>query len=93
MVSPARDRALFHFAVLDRPAGWPPPRLRLPGLDPARRYQVGELVVGDPVPAGQRPPWMAAPLRLTGRILADAGVEAPLLDPDHSMLLEVVATS
>lgn len=94
VVSPALDRALFHFAVLDRPAGWPPARLKLPGLDPSRQYEVSELVIGDPVPIGQRPPWMTAtPLRLTGRVLEQVGIEAPSLDVDHSVLLQVATTS
>jgi alpha-galactosidase len=93
VVSLDLDRALYHFAVLDRPAGWPPARLRLPGLAPDRHYDVTELVVGGPVPTGQRPPWMAAPLRVSGRILEQVGIEAPSLDVDHSVLLQVVATS
>lgn len=92
VVTPDRDRALYHFAVLDRPAGWPPAKLRLPGLASDRQYEVTELVVGAPVPTGQRPPWMAAPLRQSGRILEQVGIEAPSLDVDHSVLLQVVAT-
>ncbi|OJV76677.1 MAG: hypothetical protein BGO37_11650 [Cellulomonas sp. 73-92] len=93
VVAPDQDRALYHFAVLDRPAGWPPARLRLPGLAPDRRYEVAELAVGDPVPEGQRPPWMTAALVQTGRVLETVGVEAPSLDVDHSVLLQVAATS
>ncbi len=93
VVSSDQDRALYHFAVLDRPSGWPPAKLQLPGLAPDRRYEVTELAVGDPVPAGQRPPWMSGTLRQSGRILEHVGVEAPSLDVDHSVLLQVVATS
>jgi alpha-galactosidase len=83
--------ALYQFAVLDRPLAWPPERLRLVGLDPERVYEVTELVVGDPVPAGQRPPWMTMPLRASGRALAELGLEAPSLDVDRSVLFSVRA--
>jgi len=85
------SEALFQFVVLDRPLAWPPERLRLPGLDPDRAYEVAELVVGDPVPAGQRPPWMRDGVRASGRALGELGIEAPSLDVDRSMLLSVRA--
>jgi len=84
--------ALFQFAVLDRPAVWPPARLRFPGLDPARSYAVDELAPGDPVPAHQRAPWMDGPLVLPGRVLSESGIEPPTLDPDRSVLLRLTAT-
>lgn len=92
VVAPDRTRALYLFAVLDRPAVWPPGRMRLPGLDPHRSYRVREFAPGDPVPAGQRPPWLDGGAELPGRVLAEVGVEAPSLDPDRAMLLEVTAT-
>ena len=92
VVAADRAVALYQFTVLDRPADWPPQRMRLPGLDPATRYDVSELVIGDPVPAGQRPPWMSAPLRVSGRALGELGLEAPSLDVDHCVLLSVRAS-
>lgn len=85
--------ALFQFVVLDRPAAWPPPRLRLPGLVPDRLYTVVEFAPGDPVPLGQRPPWLTMPgaVVLPGRVLAEFGLEAPSLDVDRSMLMRVTA--
>jgi alpha-galactosidase len=84
---------LFQFAILSRPASWPPARLRFPGLDPARTYEVAEETAGDLVPISQRPPWMAAPARHTGRVLAEVGLEAPSLDVDRSALFSLRATS
>lgn len=88
----ARDgsEAVFGYALDDLPATWPPPRMRLPGLDPDAVYEVSELAPGDPVPTGQRPPWMAAPVRLSGRTLRVVGLEAPSIDPDRSVLFHVV---
>ncbi|SDK59093.1 alpha-galactosidase [Glycomyces sambucus] len=89
VVSPDLRDALFQFALLDRPAAWPPPRLRFPGLDPDRRYRVAELAVTAAVPEGQRPPWMRSDLVLPGRVLAESGLEAPSLDVDRSVLLRL----
>lgn len=89
----ARDRglALFQFVVLDRPATWPPERLRFPGLDPEADYDVTELVIGDAVPVGQRPTWLDHGVRLPGRLLDKVGLEAPSLDSDRSVLLRLSA--
>ena len=91
VVSTDRCRALFQFAVLDRPATWPPERLRFPGLDPDRGYVVRELAPGSPVPHGQRPPWMQSELRLPGAVLERVGIEAPSLDVDRAVLLSLTA--
>lgn len=88
----ARDgsEAVFAYILDDLPATWPPTRMRLPGLNPDAVYEVTELAPGDPVPDGQRPPWMAAPLHMTGRVLHRVGLEPPLLDPDRTALFHVV---
>lgn len=93
VVAADRREALFQFAVLDRPAVWPPERLRFPGLDPEAVYEVAEFGPGDPVPTAQRPPWMSAPLRLPGRVLDDVGIEAPSLDVDRCVLFRLIAVS
>jgi len=86
------SEAIFSYALDDMPATWPPARWRFPGLKPDALYEVQELAPGDPVPAGQRPDWMNAPLRMTGRALAVHGLQPPLLDPDRSVLVHLVAT-
>ncbi|WP_318842841.1 alpha-galactosidase [Myceligenerans pegani] len=93
VVSPDRTAAVYQFAVLHRPAAWPPSRLHLPGLDPARRYRVEELAITDAVPAGQRPPWLdRGGVTLPGAVLAEHGLEAPSLDVDRSVLLKVTTS-
>jgi alpha-galactosidase len=85
------SEALFSFTMLGRPAAWPPPRLRLPGLDPVRVYTVQQLAPGRPVPSGQQPPWLAAGgVALPGSVLGELGLEAPSLDPDRTVLLHLV---
>jgi alpha-galactosidase len=86
-------------------------RIRLPGLDPDRRYRVTPLML-DFLPSGLvPPPWWGAdyirrdpyeqraqhgPTRfassgsrgvvLSGAALAAAGLSAPIVDPEHSVL-------
>lgn len=91
VVAPDRTTAVFQFAVLERPAVWPAGRLRFPGLDPDLTYRVTEVAPVHPLPADQRPPWLAHALELPGRVLAYVGIEAPLLDVDRSILLRVEA--
>ena len=73
VVSPERDRATYFHATTARPDSSPRPRVRLPGLDPARRYAVRPVVVGAH-PSGLEPaPWWGTP----------EGLDAPgELDPD-----------
>jgi alpha-galactosidase len=80
------SEALYQFAVIDRPAQWPPNRLRFPGLDPDRHYRVALATPGAAIPEGQRPPWMISDIQMSGASLANFGIEAPSLDVDHSAL-------
>ena len=93
VVGRSGDEALYQFAVLGRPATWPPGRLRLVGLDPERSYRVEEAAPGGRVPDGQRPPWLDSGVTAPGSVLATVGLEAPSLDTDRSMLLRVTAVS
>ncbi|GAB1818741.1 alpha-galactosidase [Herbidospora sp. RD11066] len=90
VVAADRSEALFAFSVVERPAVWPPGRIRLPGLDDARTYRV-EAVYPGSVPGGVLPPWQLTGVTLPGRALRLVGVEAPSLDVDRSVLLRVVA--
>nr|WP_221475120.1 alpha-galactosidase [Sphaerisporangium rubeum] len=90
----ARDRAeaLYAFSVVERPPGWPPGRVTLPGLDDDRVYDVRAVYPGTPpAPRAMLPPWLRDGVTLPGRVLRLAGVEAPPLDVDRSVLLRVVA--
>jgi alpha-galactosidase len=92
----ARDRSEAVFAVVAMATGVfaPPGGIRLPGLDPDTPYQVRQLQPADisesygssPVPA----PWLAAGgVTLTGRALAEVGLQAPNQFPEHLVLLEL----
>ncbi len=75
-----------------------PGRLRLPGLDPARRYRVHPLPPGDaPISGGPQAvqewpaAWVVADATLTGAVLGASGLQMPALWPEQLLLLEVVA--
>ncbi|GAA2154054.1 MULTISPECIES: alpha-galactosidase [Glycomyces] len=67
--------------------------LRVPGLDPERRYRV-EPVHELPVPRGldeAPPPWLAHGLQLPGSVIAEVGLQLPLLAPGEALVLEITA--
>ncbi|MBF8192832.1 alpha-galactosidase [Nonomuraea sp. K274] len=93
VVSDDRAEALYAFSVVERPATWPPGRIRFPGLDDTRDYTVEAVYPGTaPAPGTVPPPWLHAGVTLPGRALRLVGVEAPSLDVDRSVLLRVVST-
>ncbi|GAA0925946.1 alpha-galactosidase [Pseudonocardia zijingensis] len=87
----ARDRsdALYALVQLATPLTAVPGRLRLPGLDPDRRYRVTVQPPGDRPVLRQRqaPGWLARGVELPGRVLAGAGLRAPALNPEQLLLL------
>ncbi|WP_246256727.1 alpha-galactosidase [Isoptericola halotolerans] len=90
-VRPDRSEALYCVTVLERHVTWPPGRVLLPGLDPARTYRVE---AAGPGATSQRDPrvypaWWQHGLRLTGATLGSVGVQVPALDPDRSALIHV----
>jgi alpha-galactosidase len=69
-----------------------PPRLRLPGLDPARRHRVRVRPEASPAPETGRiaqPPWVADGVETTGAALAHVGLAAPVLHVDEGLVLHV----
>jgi alpha-galactosidase len=94
--------ALYRLAAVEHTLTWPPGRVPLPGLDPARTYRVTAQPPGDaPARGVQRPAEATAPrgapgwgpdgVLLTGRVLAEVGLQAPLLDVDQLVLIRATA--
>jgi alpha-galactosidase len=96
----ARDRtdALYRLAALEHTLTWPPGRIPLPGLDPDRTYRVTAQAPGDAPARGSSRPgasagapdapgWGPTGVTLTGRVLAEVGIQAPLLGVDSLVLL------
>lgn len=91
----ARDAASAVFVVTQTgtTAAYPPGRVRLPGLDPARRYRVRALAPAGPGPhAGQSAlAWLERGVALTGHELDAVGVRPPVQFPQQATVLELVA--
>jgi alpha-galactosidase len=90
----ARDRsdAIFGVVTVDRSVTWPPGRVRLPGLDPDRRYLVSPVHPADFYPeAAHVPQWWGKGVRLSGRALAQSGVQIPAMFPQYLHLIRATA--
>jgi alpha-galactosidase len=94
VVAADRAEALFALVQLTTPETSVPGAVRLPGLDPARRYRVRLQPPGD-LPAHLRgitpPPWLAEGVALPGSVLAHAGLRAPALHPEQLLLIRAEA--
>ena len=95
------SQALYRLSALDHTLTWPPGRVALPGLDPARVYRVnttmpgkrdgtGSLGLGHDLPP--MPPWTREGVRMSGRLLAEVGLQSPPLSPDELVLIRATAT-
>ncbi len=84
-----RSAALFEFTVLSRPACWPPVPVRISGLDPERTYAISQLGPTPPLGTNNNSPaWMNdGGIRLSGAMLAAAGLAMPPLQPEHSVVV------
>ena len=94
VVAHDRRHGVFALAQLGISVAAAPPRLFLPGLDPAAVYTVAvcpELALPRPDLA-QRAPWLAAPFEATGAVLATVGLTTPFLDPAQAVVFEVRAS-
>ncbi|MDX5318824.1 MAG: GH36 C-terminal domain-containing protein, partial [Actinomycetes bacterium] len=92
VVAADRREALYRLSALDLTLTWPPGRVPLPGLDPDVVYHVTAQAPGDAVTHGPwAPPWGADGVRLTGRALAEVGIQSPLLGVDQLVLLRARA--
>ncbi len=84
------DEAVYAYVRLTTTVDVVPPRLRLPGLDPARRYRVQARLSG--LSSGRsQTPWLAKGVELPGAALTRIGVAPPLLHPDQAVVLHAVA--
>ena len=91
----AQDKSRGIFALVQEgvTAASRPVSLRFPGLDPDRSYRVIEVT-----PAGapdswqiKRTPWTVDGVVLSGRLLNEVGLAAPILRSEQAMLIEITA--
>ncbi|WFE49505.1 alpha-galactosidase [Micromonospora sp. WMMD1155] len=88
-----KTQGVYAVSRLATSATQSPGSVRLPGLDPERRYRVRP-VSDVPLPASidrSAPTWLADGVVLTGAALARVGLQMPALHPEQSLVLEVVA--
>ncbi|TDC60515.1 alpha-galactosidase [Micromonospora sp. KC207] len=86
------SRAVYAVARIATSVTQTPGALRLPGLDPARRYGVRP-AAGVPGPAVldlTEPGWLPG-VTLPGAVLGSIGLQLPALHPEQTLLLEVDA--
>jgi alpha-galactosidase len=94
VVAPDKSAALFCYAQLATSATAVPDRVRLPGLDPLRRYRVTIVQPAGAPRTVQRaaPQWCTAgDIVLSGRVLDHVGLQPPVLAPEQAWLLRVEA--
>lgn len=92
VVSTDGTDAVFGIVTVERSLTWPPGRVRLPGLDPDRHYRLAPLYPADVYPeASHLPEWWTKGVRLSGRLLARAGVQIPSMFPGYLHLLRARA--
>ena len=94
VIAPDRGEALFSLATTAASRVSVPPPLRLPGLDPDRRYRVALVPLGAaPRAVPDAPPaWFAAgEISASGRVLAEVGIPVPLLAPEQAIVLHALA--
>ena len=90
--------ALFAIVAMQTSETQPPGLVRLPGLDPGRRYRLRLQPPGDQLTQTRvLPPWTAAAgpegpgVVLTGQALGQHGIQAPFLNPGTLVLLHLEA--
>jgi len=90
VVAHDRSDAVFAVVASDTSQALPAGRVQLPGLDPDGLYLVRPQAPGDVVRGlhGGVPGWWGPDgVRLSGRALAEVGVAAPTLFPEHLVLV------
>ena len=88
-----RSEAIVAVAQLATAAALAPPPLRLPGLDPVRRYRVERVKMPDDGsvhgPNRIPPAWLAEGTVVGGRDLQVLGLQLPAMQPESAILLHL----
>jgi alpha-galactosidase len=83
--------ALFRLSALDLTLGQPAGRVRLPGLAPDTAYRVTPVPLSVSPKDRPRPAWYDGGAVLSGRVLDEVGLVAPLLEADDLVIVHLVA--
>ncbi|MDR7185621.1 alpha-galactosidase [Microbacterium trichothecenolyticum] len=91
VVAADASSAVFTIVQTATSAAYPPGRIRMPGLGPARTYRL-RVLTRDREDAGQSSlEWAETTTVLTGLQLAEVGVRPPVQRPQQAMVVELVA--
>ncbi|KQT01534.1 alpha-galactosidase [Cellulomonas sp. Leaf395] len=83
--------AVFTLTQTDTTAAYPPGRVRIPGLDPARRYRLRTVGGSTSAAAQSGLSWQEHDITLTGRELDAVGLRPPVQYPQRSTVIELTA--
>ena len=93
VIGPDASEAIIAVVAVATAAMSPVDRITIPGLAPDLTYRVEPLPPGDELTSHWRPPWITAGgVTVTGRTLAEVGLQPPLLQPDQLLLLRLTAS-
>ncbi len=91
VVAADRGAALMSYVQLDEPTRAQAVPLRIPGLDPARRYQVTNVTPASSMPVRAEPP-MITGQQVPGAVLGEIGVPIPVQRPHTPVILHAQAS-
>ncbi len=94
VVAKDHREAIYAFASVHSSRHTTPGQVRLPGLEPDRRYRVTQLLTDTAGRArrGSSTAWWDDGLTLTGRALGTVGLQMPNLSPEQQVVLHVTTT-
>lgn len=94
VVAQDKSDAVFGITTVGRPVTFPPGRVCLPGLHPHIQYALEPVPPADHYPGtNQYPGWWKDGVTLSGRTLAEVGVQIPAMFPEYTHLLRARATA
>ena len=94
VVASDKQSALYGYSLTGSSASYPPGRITFPGLDPMTTYSITPAAFDYEDQGQSGLAWVEAarhgsPLAMSGRLLGALGVQAPVLFPEQSVLIEV----
>ncbi|GAA1611573.1 alpha-galactosidase [Kribbella sancticallisti] len=92
-VCPLGDRAIFAFVAMATTAAGRPGRIRLPGLRPDVSYRIEPVELSAAAltrTAAGPPSWWTESTAVSGRLLGEIGLQAPMLYPEQALLFRLV---